>query len=40
MRDTSDRSWGYRREPLQAWLGAISRDHSPSVRSVTTRLNR
>ena len=39
-RDTSDRSWGYPREPRQAWLGAISRDHSPSVRSVTVRLSR
>ncbi|CAM2171708.1 hypothetical protein BO443_10456 [Burkholderia orbicola] len=39
-RDTPDRSWGYRREPRRAGLGAISCDHSPSVRSVTMRLNR
>ncbi|NTY38499.1 hypothetical protein FCJ57_19545 [Burkholderia diffusa] len=40
MRDTPDRSWGYRRQPRQAWFGAVSYDHSPPVRSVTARLNR
>ncbi|AXF21704.1 hypothetical protein CUJ89_15215 [Burkholderia pyrrocinia] len=40
IRDTPDRSWGYRRKPRQAWLGAVSCDHSPAVRSVTVRLNR
>ncbi|RQS22090.1 hypothetical protein DIE06_06505 [Burkholderia sp. Bp8998] len=40
MRGTPDRSWGYRGNPHQAWFGAILRRHSPSVRSVTTRLNR
>ncbi|AWU99199.1 hypothetical protein DM992_06270 [Burkholderia sp. JP2-270] len=40
MRDTPDRSWGYPRQPRQAWFGADSCDHSPPVRSVTARLNR
>ncbi|TXG15794.1 hypothetical protein FU139_14570 [Burkholderia territorii] len=39
-RETPDRSWGFRRNPRRACVGALSRPHSPSVRSVTMQLNR
>ncbi|PEH67280.1 hypothetical protein CRM91_18860 [Burkholderia ambifaria] len=40
VRDRPDSSWGFRRNPHQAWFGTILRRHSPSVRSVTMRLSR